>query len=114
MSGVTAFDGADQPPVPSAFTAAIRNVYVVALASPVIVSVVAGETNVIGDSAVEPLNGVTMYATIGAPLAAGAVHVSEACDFPGTAVGAAGASGTPSVTPFDGRERRPVPFAFLA
>ncbi len=45
---------------------------------------------------------------------AAAVHVSVACRLPATAVGAVGASGTPSFTAGVGSERRPVPLAFFA
>jgi hypothetical protein len=58
--GVTAADGADAEPVPTALVADTVNVYVVPLASPETVAVVAGglPLTAVGGWAVEPTNGV--------------------------------------------------------
>jgi hypothetical protein len=56
--GVTEPDGADAGPAPTAFVAVTVNVYVVPLASPLIVADVALPATVVGVCAVVPTNGV--------------------------------------------------------
>jgi len=60
--GVTAADGDDAAPVPTALVAATVKVYAVPLASPVTVTDVAGglPETVTGVSAADPANGVTV------------------------------------------------------
>src|SRR5258706_2000795 len=48
------------------------------------------------------------------PLFAGAVHFTVACVLPGTADGAVGATGAPTVTAFVGTDCGPVPLEFRA
>src|SRR4051812_21247831 len=57
--GVTAADSAEFGPVPTAFTAATRNVYVVPLVRPVTCRVVMLASNAWGVWATPPMNGVT-------------------------------------------------------
>ena len=59
---MTAFDGVEAGPVPTALVAVTLNVYAVPLVSPVTVVVVAGglPVTVVGVCAVVPMNGVTV------------------------------------------------------
>ena len=89
--------GASGGPCLFAFFAATQNVYVMPLASPVTVSVVLFELNVIGGRATAPTYGVTTYATMAEPLLAGAAHDTVARALPATADRIAGAAGTPTL-----------------
>ena len=82
--------------------------------SPVIVWVVAVDANVRAGWATVPMNGVTTYPVIAEPLFAGATHDTDADALPATAVGAAGATGAPTVTVLLPALCAPVPIAFFA
>jgi len=117
--GVTAADGADSGPVPTAFVAATRNVYWVPLVRPVTVVLVAGgdPVTVFAVCAMPPAYGVTVYDVIALPPLAGAVHDTVAWALPAVATtlpGAAGAVGATGVTAAEAAESGPVPIAFVA
>ena len=75
---------------------------------------VAVDANVGAGCATVPTNGVTTYPVIADPLSAGATHDTDAELLPGTAVGAAGAAGGPTVTAPLAALAGPVLLAFFA
>jgi hypothetical protein len=117
VPGVTAADGAESGPVPTALLAATRNVYAVPLVNPVTVYEVDAEPVGTGACATPPTYGVTRYPVIAdPPFEDGAVHDTATCPFPAvpeTPVGAPGAPAT-GVTAADAAESGPVPTALIA
>lgn len=90
--GVTAFERADDGPVPTALVAATVNVYAVPLERPLTVTLVARKT-VFGVCASSPMYGVTMYEVMALPPFAGALQVTVALSSPALAVTPVGAAG---------------------
>ena len=85
VAGVTAFDAADEAPVPIAFVACTVNVYAVPLVSPTTVIGLAPPVAVI-----PPGLDVTLYDVIALPpFEAGGVKLTVACALPAVEIGRA-------------------------
>ena len=115
--GVTAVDGADTAPLPTALVAITVNVYAVPFVNPVTTRLAAGGVPVIVRAvcAVAPIYGTTVYLVITLPPLAGAVHDTVAEPEPATADTPVGASGARAgVTAADADDNAPVPSAFVA
>jgi len=118
--GVTAFDGAEAAPLPTALLAVTAKVYAVPAVRPVtVIGLVVPDVAV--PVATPPTRGCTEKPVIGdPPLLAGAVKLTTADVMPATAdtaVGAPGAvaaGGAVGVTVFDEAEKAPVPNALVA
>ena len=116
-AGVTAVDGLDSGPVPTAFVALTVNVYAVPFVSPVTVALVAGgdPVTVVGVCAVDPIYGVIVYEVIVLPPLLGAVQLTVACAFPAVALAFVGVPGTVTgVTALEGLDAGLLPMAFVA
>lgn len=109
LPGVTAADAVEAGPLPTEFVATTVNVYDVPLVSPVTVATVPVVVAV-----TLPGLDVTVYCVIGAPLLAGAVHVTFALPYPAVAVTVVGAFGTPFGVNDADAPSAPVPTAFVA
>jgi hypothetical protein len=94
-TGVTALDGGDAGPVPTALLAVTVNVYEVPFVSPDTFALVAGgfPVTLTGLCAVVPTNGVTVYLVIALPPSEGTDQLTTAFAWPGVAVTLVGASG---------------------
>ncbi len=115
VAAVTALLAADSGPVPTAFTARTRKVYVVPWASPVTTALVTAPGTVTVRCTVVPTMTWTLDEVTGEPPLPGWVQVTFALRLPRVAVTAVGAGGAEvSTTGLDSAEGVPGPLAFTA